>query len=77
MLVKVKHEKENGWIYGTLSQIRLSDVETVFCMLLDTGDFGDLSGLRESGNWWSIEGETLSDVCSEAERQGLSDIRPQ
>ena len=75
MRVKAKHEK-TGWIYGTLTHLQLSDDNVVFSLLLDNAQFSDLEKKEPDILWITIEQPTLSDLNSEIEQLGLSDLQP-
>lgn len=76
MQVKARHET-GEWIYGTFDSFELSDDKIVFCLLLDNAKFGGIGApILPDNLWFTIEQTTLSDVCAEMTRLGLSDLQP-
>ncbi len=71
MHIKATHQ-EHGIVFGTIDILRLPD-DIVFVLHLDSAP---LSRTPDDYFWIIIEQPTLSELVSESERLGLSDIEP-
>ncbi len=73
MNIKATHEI-HGMLFGTIQIIELPD-DIVFVLTADDAPWGDIERKTDS-HWARIEAPTLSELVTECERQGLSDIEP-